>query len=141
MTLVGKVSSRIAKLPPKSGSVHIVHTMFGNIVYLGFPLINVLFPGGEGLFYAMLFHLASSLIMWTAGINILQNNSKSWLSGLKNLLNPNTFAFLIGFLLLFVDSLFKFAEHPANNKITISEENTIFLPSLENIGKASKMPS
>ena len=100
MTLVGFVSSRIAKLPPKSGSVHIVHTMFGNIVYLGFPLINVLFPGGEGLFYAMLFHLASSLIMWTAGINILQNNRTSWLSGLKNLINPNTFAFLIGFLFL-----------------------------------------
>lgn len=100
MTLIGVVSSRIAKLPPKSSSVHIVHTMFGNIVYLGFPLINVLFPGGEGLFYAMLFHLASSLIMWTAGINILQNNHRDWKGGLKNLMNPNTFAFLIGFLML-----------------------------------------
>jgi len=100
MTIIGIGSAKIAKLPQESSSVHIAHTMFGNIVYLGFPLINVLFPGGEGLFYAMLFHLASSLIMWTAGINILQNNHKDWLGGLKNLLNPNTFAFLIGFLML-----------------------------------------
>ena len=36
MTIVGIGSAKIAKLPQESSSVHIAHTMFGNIVYLGF---------------------------------------------------------------------------------------------------------
>ena len=98
---MGALSSRALRLQEREASVHTVHTMFGNIVYLGFPLINALFPGGEGLYYAMLFHLISSLVMWTLGVYLLnEQNTDNFLQGLKNLLNPNTFAFIIGFLCL-----------------------------------------
>jgi len=99
MWAIGTMSSRALGLPPNMSPVHIVHTMFGNIVYLGFPLINELFPGGEGLYYAMLFHLSSSLIMWTLGVYLL-NTANGFFHGLKNLLNPNTFAFILGFFFL-----------------------------------------
>ena len=101
MGLIGFLSSRLIKLPPKSSSVHLVHTMFGNIVYLGFPLINALFPGGEALYYAMLFHLVTSSVMWTFGISTLQGGiGTSGLHGMKKLLNVNTLAFVLGFLML-----------------------------------------
>ena len=100
MWLSGYFSSKMLHLPKKIASVHIVHTMFGNIVYLGFPLINVLYPGGEGLYYAILFHLVSSLFMWTVGILILQDKRKKgvW-TNLKPLLNLNTLAFALGFII------------------------------------------
>ncbi len=98
---IGAVSSRLLKLPPATGSVHTVHTMFGNIIYLGFPLINALFPGGDGLYYAMLLHLVSSFIMWTLGVHLLQSENRTgFFAGLKHLANPNTFAFVLGFLML-----------------------------------------
>lgn len=101
MTLLGFLTARLLKLPGPSASVHIAHTMFGNIVYLGFPLINSLFPGGEALYYAILFHLVSSFIMWTFGIYLLgRNNHQNNPGGVKNLLNLNTIAFFTGFLLL-----------------------------------------
>jgi len=101
MTLIGLLSARLLQLPGPSASVHTAHTMFGNIVYLGFPLINSLFPGGNALYYAILFHLVSSFIMWTLGVYLLsRNNNRATSKGIQNLLNPNTFAFLLGFLFL-----------------------------------------
>ncbi len=101
MGLTGFLSSRLTKLPPKSSSVHLVHTMFGNIVYLGFPLINALFPGGEALYYAMLYYLVSSSVMWTFGISTLQGSKgTSGFYGINKLLNINTLAFAIGFMML-----------------------------------------
>ena len=92
MAVLGMISARYLHLPEPSASVHMTHTMFGNIVYLGFPLINSLFPGGDALFYAILFHLVSSFIMWTLGVYLLgRNNNKSVSKGILNLLNPNTF--------------------------------------------------
>jgi len=101
MALIGMFSAKLLHMPGPSASVHIAHTLFGNIVYLGFPLINSLFPGGEALYYAILFHLVSSFIMWTFGVYLLsRNNKKPASKGIRNLLNPNTFAFLVGFLFL-----------------------------------------
>ena len=100
MWFTGYFSSRMLHLPEKIASVHIVHTMFGNIVFLGFPLINVLYPGGIGLYYAILFHLVSSLFMWTVGVIILQDKRKKGIrSSLKPLLNLNTLAFALGFII------------------------------------------
>jgi predicted permease len=102
MWLGGYLSSKALHLSKSAASVHVVHTMFGNIVYLGFPLINVMYPGGEGLYYAILFHLVSSLFMWTAGVLILKGGGEGngfWYN-LKPLLNLNTLAFGIGFIFL-----------------------------------------
>jgi malate permease and related proteins len=75
--------------------------MFGNIVFLGFPLMDALFPGGEGLLYAAVFQLASNSVMWTFGVWIfLRGNGGSRKELLKNMLNPNTIAFFLGILIM-----------------------------------------
>lgn len=101
LMLSGRLSSGILRLNRRKSTIHILHTMFGNHVFLGFPLINALFPGGEGLFYATLFFIVSSSLMWTLGIYMLnrENNTKIG-ENLKHLLNPNTIAFLFGFLFM-----------------------------------------
>lgn len=97
----GILSSRLLKLDRRRGSIHSLHTMFGNHVFLGFPLINALFPGGEGLFYATLFYLASTSLMWTLGVYVMnREKNQSLVSNLKHLLNPNTFAFILGFIFM-----------------------------------------
>jgi len=96
--VVGSISSRLQKLNPANKTIHTLHTMFGNIVFLGYPLFDALFPGGIGIFYAALYQLASNTITFTYGIYKLSSGHKK--SGLKSLLNINTFALLLGFLVL-----------------------------------------
>ncbi|MDA3822382.1 MAG: AEC family transporter [Bacteroidales bacterium] len=102
MYLVGDVFSRVMKLKGNQRAVFINHHMFGNIVFLGFPLMDALFPGGEGLLYAAVFQLASNSVMWTFGVWVfLKGKGGTKKEVLKNMINPNTVAFFIGLLLMF----------------------------------------
>ncbi|MDA3778762.1 MAG: AEC family transporter [Bacteroidales bacterium] len=97
----GKLSAKFLGLKSSKKNIHILHTGFGNIAFLGYPLFSALFPGGEGLLYAIIFHFSQDIIMWSYGIFIF-NSTKglSFKSNLKHLINPNTVAFIIGSLML-----------------------------------------
>lgn len=80
--------------------VYLLHAVFGNIVFIGFPFIGSLFPNGEGLLYAAVFQIASDSLLWTLGIAFLQQSSRQTLSRyLKKLFNVNTLAFLVALLM------------------------------------------
>ncbi len=96
--LVGSLSSFIQKLDKSQAVVHTLHTMFGNIVFLGFPLFDALFPGGIGVFYAAVYQLASNTLTFTYGIYRLSYGSQK--SGWKSLLNMNTGSIVLGILVL-----------------------------------------
>ncbi|NLA24172.1 MAG: AEC family transporter [Bacteroidales bacterium] len=96
-------SAKLLKLDRKNIALHRVSTMFGNVVFLGFPIIDALFPGGEGLIYATMFHLGQDILMWTWGVLILYNScDKKKSNPLKNLINPITIAFAIGIIFMFL---------------------------------------
>lgn len=98
---LGWLSAKLFKLPERKKSVHILHTTFGNVVFLGYPLIDALFPDTPALFYAAVYHLAQMTIIWTFGIYRLDSRkSTNLLSNLKKLINPNTIAFAAGFLFM-----------------------------------------
>lgn len=101
MLFSGRLSARFLRMEKETSSIHLLHTAFGNVVFLGFPLMNALFPGGQALFYATLFYLASNSIMWTIGVNILtQSSDLTFKNKLKNLVNPNSIAFFTGIILM-----------------------------------------
>lgn len=103
MYVAGKISVKIFRLPQRSAVVHELHTMFGNIVFLGFPLVAALYPDEEALLYAAIFYMVSSFMQWTYGIFRLKGQSNVTLKErFKNLLNPNTVAFLVGLVLFLV---------------------------------------
>jgi hypothetical protein len=96
LLLIGWLASRIFKMKDAEAAVFKTHSMFGNTIFLGFPLITALY-GFEGLLYASMFQLVSSIIMWTAGVIILSHgNGISWNKSLLKVVNPNTIATLVG---------------------------------------------
>lgn len=95
---VGEFSSRVLGLPHKQRVVHSLHTMLGNTVFLGFPLLDALFPGGVGIFYGAMYEMASNIITFTFGIYKLDSESKR--GGWRRLLNMNTGAILLGMVFL-----------------------------------------
>jgi hypothetical protein len=104
LLLVGWISVRLFRLRGAEAAVFKTHSMFGNTIFLGFPLITALY-GVEGLLYASMYQLVSTVIMWTAGVIILSHgNGTSWKKSFIKVLNPNTIATIAG-LLLFILSV------------------------------------
>ncbi len=100
--LSGWTASRIFRLKGAEAAIFKAHSMFGNTIFLGFPLITSLY-GTEGLLYASMFQLVSSIIMWTAGVIILSHgNGSSWKKSLLKVVNPNTVATLAGLLFFLI---------------------------------------
>jgi predicted permease len=96
MLLVGWLTARIFRIKGSEAAVFKVHSMFGNTIFLGFPLITALF-GVEGLLYASMFQLISNILMWTIGVIVLTHgNGTSWKKSISRVLNPNTVATLTG---------------------------------------------
>ncbi len=100
MGVVALLTVRLFRFRKEETGVFIAHSLFGNIVFLGFPLMDALFPGGKGILYATLYHLVSSTLLWTLGVFLLsRRGSVSWRGSLKKLWNPNTVAFLAGLVM------------------------------------------
>ena len=98
---MGRLTNRMLKLPPGKSTIHILHTAFGNAVFLGFPILDAMFPNGEGLLYGIIYFLTQNTMMWTLGIFIFtKEENKRKLDNLKNLINPNTISFIIGLTML-----------------------------------------
>ncbi len=98
---IGKLTARLLHLEPPQAVIHVMHTYLGNIVFLGFPLLDALFPGGEAILYAALFQLVMNTVLWSVGI--MQLNPATHEKGFRNikkLLNPNTIALTIGLLMM-----------------------------------------
>jgi hypothetical protein len=99
MLSVGWLTSKILKLKPGEAGIFRLHSMLGNIIYLGFPVISSLF-GKEGLLYASIFTLASNFLMWTVGVlTITHGRNFSMRNNIRHFLNPNTIAIVSGFIL------------------------------------------
>jgi len=98
LLLIGWIIVKTFRLKGHEAAVFKAHSMFGNTIFLGFPLITALY-GVEGLLYASIFQLVSTTIMWTAGVIILSHGSgTTWRKSLIKVLNPNTIATAIGFV-------------------------------------------
>ena len=96
LLLIGWITTKLFKIKGREAAVFKAHSMFGNTIFLGFPLIYALY-GSEGLLYASMFQLVSTLIMWTIGVIVLTyGDGSSWKKSFMKVVNPNTIATLSG---------------------------------------------
>jgi len=99
MLLIGWLTSKIAGLKGSSAAIFRLHSMLGNVIYLGLPVISSLF-GEEGLLYGSIFVLVSNILMWTVGVAVITpGTSFSIRKNLGRILNLNTIAIITGFIL------------------------------------------
>ena len=90
-------------------NTYVISVFFGNVGYLGFPILSSLIPNSEGL---VSIHVALyTLILFTFGIGVLEFSvhkklsSKIWIDALKN---PLLLAVLFSILLLATDTKLPF---------------------------------
>lgn len=95
MYLVGMFGARRLGLEGSRAVIYRCMGAFGNVVFLGYPLIEALF-GAEGLLYAAIYGVANDAFVWTLGVWGLAGGGGS----AKKLINPVTISFVVSIILM-----------------------------------------
>ena len=90
------------KLPKNKEQVFRFITIFSNVGFMGYPVLESIY-GGVGVFYAAIFNIAFNLLVWTVGV-VLYTGEKDFKSMRKAVVNPALIAVIIG-IILFVFSI------------------------------------
>ncbi len=99
MMLIGNITGKMLKLSDKRRGIQIAMGSFGNVAFLGYPLIHALL-GDEGLLYAVFYNLVNDGLLWSFGLSAI--SGEKGLKKLKNMLNICTLSFAVGLVLLIV---------------------------------------
>lgn len=97
MMLIGNVTGKMFKLDNGKRGIQICMGSFGNVAFLGYPLIKALL-GDEGLLYAVFYNLANDGLLWSFGLSAI--SGEKGLKKLKNMLNICTLSFAVGLTML-----------------------------------------
>jgi malate permease and related proteins len=129
---VSYIVSGKLKLKEETGNIYKMQSIFGNVVFLAFPLLETLF-GARGRIFATFFYLANDTVLWTLGIYLVnKHNTTKWKDNLKHLINANTIAFTLGIIAV----AFDFQYYLSNIQI-VSKMYNLFYNSFSSIGNAT----
>ena len=99
---LGLLTAKLFRLKNATRTIHTCMSAFGNVIFLGYPLITALY-GAEGLFYAIIYALVNDSFVWTLCVYLMGKESGNRTkSPVKNLINPNTVSFVIAIPMLFL---------------------------------------
>lgn len=97
MMLIGNFTGKALKLNEGRRGIQVAMGSFGNVAFLGYPLIQALL-GDEGLLYAVFYNLANDGLLWSFGLSAI--SGEKGIKKLKNMINICTMAFAAGIIML-----------------------------------------
>lgn len=74
---------KVFRLKGDIGSVYQANTMFGNIGFMGIPVLLAFFPK-YGMLYAVMFTVVDQLVLWTIGVHLTTPESKKQIPPIKS---------------------------------------------------------
>ena len=98
--LLGRFIAGICQVSGKTRDIQIAMTMFGNMGFMGIPLVATLY-GSNGLFYIAMYSLIDLALLWTVGNVLASGGQRSNGGFLWKIINPATVALIIGIILLY----------------------------------------
>lgn len=104
--MLGMVVSGLVKLEGNERKVYRACFMFGNVGFMGIPILMALLPG-KGMLYMSLFTIIDQLCLWTIGLNLCTpentTNSMSTKDKLLKMINPATIAITLATVMLLLE--------------------------------------
>lgn len=98
--------SKVCKSGEKEKNVYRACVIFGNIGFMGIPIVNAVFPE-RGMLYIALFTVVDQMIIWTLGVNLCIPTDGEYKIPIKNrvlkMINPNTVAILLSVIVIFTE--------------------------------------
>lgn len=96
--------ARLFGLKGNENHVYRACAMFGNIGFMGIPIVAAVFPE-QGMLYIALFTVIDQLLLWTLGVNLTapvdRENAMSIASRLQKMVNPATIAIVLAIVGIF----------------------------------------
>lgn len=104
MFCVGTVVSRIFKMKGDNKQLYKALMMFGNVGFIGIPLIAAIFPE-RGMLYIAIFTIADQGLLWTVGMQLTTPEAKKTkgnpVQTIKKMINPAIVGILLGVIGIF----------------------------------------
>jgi len=96
---------RVMKIEGRKKDIYQYIVVFANTGYMGYPVVSAIY-GKEGVFYAAIYNLAFSILIWSFGVYLMKrtdaesgDNKQTLGSVLKKMISPGLCAVIIGFSL------------------------------------------
>ena len=102
IALVTLAIARLMRLPHDRDRAFQLTFCFGNIGFVGIPLIVKLFPE-TGMLYAAMWTLVDTVVFWTYGVFLSTARDRHVSFTAKSLLTPNVIAILLAFAAIFAE--------------------------------------
>lgn len=97
---IGKLTAKIGGLKGGTADVHTAETTFGNVGFMGIPLLLALF-GEKGILYISVFSVADHSLLWTLGSYLSSPQKKAdFRNNIKKIINPTTGALAIALVII-----------------------------------------
>ena len=97
--LMVKPATWLLKVDGKAMDVYEYIILFSNFGYMGYPVIDLIY-GSQGVFYAAIYNLPFSFLVWTHGVHVLKRHTDSAGSHSKRFhINASLVAIVTGFIL------------------------------------------
>ncbi len=98
----GVLMSKLLKLKGKTANIFIALAAFGNMGFMGIPLILGIFKEPVAQVCISIFTIIDMTLIWTLGVYLCsrhQDNANSW-GAIKNMINPTTGALCVAFIIM-----------------------------------------
>jgi malate permease and related proteins len=97
--LMVKPATWLLKVDGKAMDVYEYIILFSNFGYMGYPVIDLIY-GSQGVFYAAIYNLPFSFLVWTHGVHVLKRHTDSaGVNSKKFHINASLVAIVTGFIL------------------------------------------
>ena len=96
--LISKGLSLLFHLKGDRASVYRALSMFGNIGFMGIPIISSVFPE-QGMLYISVFTIIDQLVLWTLGVKLTTPGGQGSFQP-KKMINPCTVAVVLALLMV-----------------------------------------
>ncbi len=93
------VVARILRLKGNHSRIYQATMIYGNVGFLGIPLLSAAFPGHGGIYIA-LFSIVDQLVLWTYGIYLTTPGEEKASFQWRSFINPAVFAILLALVLI-----------------------------------------
>lgn len=101
LPIIGYIIAKVMRIPLPQQGLYIFMTVFSNIGFMGFPVMNAIF-GHDAVFYTAIFNMIFNLFVYTVGAAMMNyGTEKSAHMDLKNLLSPGVIASLVALAIYF----------------------------------------
>ncbi len=98
--LTGRLLAKIQKIEMSKYKVYQAIFVFGNVGFIGIPLISAIFPE-KGMIYISLFTIIDQLMLWTYGVELTSGEEHEWnIKKLRNVINPPFIAILAAIVVI-----------------------------------------